>query len=157
MVPHNSHYKNLSSVFSKNECDIIRKIVYKKDGHKCSICGIINVCLEAHEEWKYNYHESVQKLDSINALCFWCHQNKHLEHAFIMADDDKLDRETLLSHWSKINSRPLKSSRDYFIKSLTLWKLRNKFNWKIFDNKGEEIHKGIVFENILELVCKKPD
>lgn len=155
MVPKSSHYKNLRSAFSRKEWDIIKKAVYKKDGYKCSICGVENVRLEAHEEWKYNYKKFVQKLVAINTLCFYCHQNKHLGHAFILADEGKLDRERLLSYWSVINNKPLESSRDYFIKILRLWELRNNFDWIIVDNKDKEITKEVEFSNILELITNK--
>ncbi len=62
MVPQDSFFKNLRTVFSKRKWDIIRKAVYKKDGYKCYICGVENDYLEAHEEWKYYYKKYIQKL-----------------------------------------------------------------------------------------------
>ena len=157
MIPEGSFFKNLRAVFSRKDWDTIRKAVYKKDGNKFSICGAKNDRLEAHEEWKYYYRKTIQKLESINALCFWCHRNKHLGQAFIMVDEGKLDGEKLISHWGVINDRPRESFRGYVIKALRLWKLRNKFNWIIVDNKGGKIDKGAEISSVLELIANKSE
>ena len=155
MVPKSCFYKNLRSCFSKKDWDLIRKRVYKKDGHKCSICGVENDRLEAHEEWKYYYKDSVQKLQSINSLCFWCHRNKHLGHAFILVDQGKLDPEKIISHWAKINHKTRNDFRDYSIKAMELWELKNTFNWKIIDNKGNKLKEGININTVLKLIKPK--
>ncbi|MBD3194894.1 MAG: hypothetical protein GF317_07565 [Candidatus Lokiarchaeota archaeon] len=113
MVPKGSFFQNLRKIFSRTEWDIIRKAVYKKDGHICVICGTENAKLEAHEEWNYIYRSSIQKLESICSLCYWCHRNKHLGHSSILSRKGKLDLDKLISHWAIVNKKPKFDFREY--------------------------------------------
>jgi len=58
LIPKKSFYANLRSVLTKKQWDILRKLAYKKDLYKCSICDKKDVELEAHEDWEYNYENS---------------------------------------------------------------------------------------------------
>ena len=116
LVPRSNFFKNFRDVFSQKEWDILRKEVYKKDNYKCSICGKEDIRLEAHENWKYDYQQSIQKLISVDALCYMCHRNKHLGHSGILIREGKLNQEELISHWAKINNVNIKQFREYKVK-----------------------------------------
>ena len=152
MIPENSYFQNLRSCYSKKNWDTIRKTAYKKSEYKCFICGLENVRLEAHEKWVYNYETSIQKLQSINALCFWCHRNIHLGHAKILMEQGRLDLEEVIKHWTRVNNKPRNNFKDCAFKAIELDELRNQFNWKIVDNLGQEIKTGSNIKNITKLV-----
>ncbi len=116
LVPRSNFFKNFRDVFSQKEWDILRKEVYKKDNYKCSICGKEDIRLEAHENWKYDYQQSIQKFISVCALYYMCHRNKHLGHSGILIRKGKLNQEELISHWAKINNVNIKQFREYKVK-----------------------------------------
>lgn len=150
MIPKKSFYANLRKVLTKNKWDSLRNFVYEKDSYKCSICGISGVKLEAHENWKYDYENSIQKLQDVNALCKMCHSNIHLGLAAILAHESKLDFHKLVEHWCKTNNEEITRFRDYQIKVMRLWDLRNQFEWKILDKNNKDIFKDLNYNELME-------
>jgi len=54
----------------------IRKIIFTRDGHKCTKCNS-NISLMAHHT-TYKYHFSEHKhLDTLITLCERCHKKEH--------------------------------------------------------------------------------
>jgi 5-methylcytosine-specific restriction endonuclease McrA len=51
-----------------------RKECYKRDGHRCKICGIFNVRLEAHHiiPWRISHNDDLTNLITV---CSKCHKN----------------------------------------------------------------------------------
>lgn len=124
-------------------------MAYKKDLFKCSICDKKNVRLEAHEDWEYNYENSVQKLKDIKALCRMCHLNNHLGFSRIQIRGGRLKEGELIDHWCKVNNEKEEEFKEYEDKVFNLWSLRNKFNWRIVDNNGHNICKDVNFDDLL--------
>ena len=148
LIPSESWNANLRKVLPKNQWDTLRKFIYKKDSNKCFICGTSGVRLEAHEHWKYDYEHSIQKLHDINALCSMCHLNQHLGFAFqTLKNEEKINK--LIDHWCKINNESNKNFRIYAKKVLSLWELKNQFDWKILDKNGKNIFKGLNFDDLM--------
>ncbi len=152
LIPEKSFYANLRKVLTKKKWDLIRNFVYERDSYKCSICGRSGVKLEAHENWKYGYINSIQKLHDIKSLCRMCHLNKHLGLASILAREDKLDYTKIVEHWCKTNNEELTKFGDYEEKVYKLWYLRNKFDWKIVDKNNKEIFKDLNYNGLIESI-----
>ena len=150
LIPKNSFYANLRKVLPKKKWDSLRKFVYEKDSFKCSICGATEVKLEAHENWKYDYKISIQKLQNINALCKMCHLNNHLGLAAILAREGKLDYDKIVEHWCKINNEEITKFNEYDEKVYRLWNLRNQFDWKIVDKNNKDIFKDLNYNELME-------
>ena len=150
LIPKRSFYVNLRKVLTKNQWDLLRNFVYKKDSYKCFICGISEVPLEAHEHWKYDYENSIQKLHDINSLCRLCHLNNHLGLASILTREGKLDSRIIVEHWCKINQEKIINFKHYKKKVKRLWELRNQFEWKIVDKNNKDIVKDLNFNELME-------
>ena len=150
LIPKKSFNANLRKVLKKNKWDSLRNFVYEKDSYKCSICDISGVKLEAHENWKYDYDNSIQKLQDLNALCKMCHLNIHLGLATILAHESKLDFHKLVEHWCKTNDEEIIGFRDYQTKVKRLWDLRNQFDWKILDKNNKEILKDLNYNELMD-------
>jgi len=150
LIPKGSFFANLRKALTKKQWDSLRKFVYEKDSYRCFKCGESGVKLEAHENWKYNYKNSIQKLHDVNALCKMCHLNNHLGLAAILAREGKLDQHKLAEHWCKINQVEKTSFRDYQEKVWRLWELRNQFEWKIVDKNNKDIFKDMNFNELME-------
>jgi len=154
MVPEKAFKANLRKILPKNEWDILRRAVYKKDSHKCYICGQKNIRLEAHEKWKYIYERSIQKLQDINGLCSLCHLNIHLGYA---GNKNRKEREELIQHWCNVNVKNKKDFFNYFKNTWELWELRNKFDWVIVDGNNKPIINVKLDELFKSLKLKEQD
>ena len=150
LIPQKSFYANLRKVLTKKKWDLLRNSVYEKDSYKCFICGVSGVKLEAHENWKYDYINSIQKLHDVNALCKMCHLNNHLGLAAILAREGKLNYHKVVEHWCKTNNEEITRFRDYDEKVYKLWNLRNQFDWKIVDKNNKDIFKDLNFNELME-------
>jgi len=91
LVPTGTWYKNLRSILSQEEWDIVRKDAYNRANGKCMICEKNASILDAHETWRYDEDTHIQKLVDVRAVCQDCHRtihiglaaiNGHLEEAF---------------------------------------------------------------------------
>ena len=150
LIPKGSFYANLREVLTKSQWDSLRNLVYEKNSYRCFICGITGVTLEAHEHWKYDYKNSIQKLHDVNALCRLCHLNNHLGLAAKLVRKGKLDQRKLAEHWCKINQEEITSFRYYQKRVKRLWELRNQFEWKIVDKNNKEIFKDLDYNKLME-------
>ncbi|KKN38241.1 hypothetical protein LCGC14_0755490 [marine sediment metagenome] len=149
LIPKKSFFANLRKVLIKKQWDLVRRFVYKKDFYRCFICGKSNVRLEAHENWEYDYKNSIQKLQDINALCKMCHLNIHLGLSMILVQKGKLCKYELREHWCTVNQEELINFKDYQLKVNVLWIFRNQFEWKIVDKNDKNIFKGLNFNELI--------
>ena len=128
LVPKTSWYTNLRSVLSKNDWDIMRKIVYRRASYKCEICGMVGIKhpVEAHEIWLYDDITHIQKLDKVMSLCPNCHQVKHFGFARVKGNE-----KLALVHLCKINNWNEIQGMKYIDSVFELWKQRSNYNWKL--------------------------
>jgi len=150
LIPKGSFFANLRKILKREQWDLIRRFVYKKDSYKCFICGKSGIRLEAHEHWDYDYENSIQKLQNINALCKMCHLNIHLGLAFILVEGGKICKYELREHWCSVNKEDLINFKNYRIKVNILWMFRNQFKWKIVDKNNKNIFEGLDFNELIK-------
>ncbi len=155
LVPKNSFFDNLRYLFSNEEWDIIRKLVYKRDKYKCKICKRDNIKLEAHEEWVYNYKEETQKLSNIISLCNLCHVNKHLGFAEILIEEKKLAKENIIKHWCWVNHEKEENFNSYRESIFELWNLKNMIKWKIISFDENLISYKIDLSKLLRFLATR--
>ena len=139
MIPKTSYFKNVRSLFTKEDWNIIRHHIYKRVNNRCECCGCYrNKYLEAHERWSYNNEEGIQKLERIIALCKLCHSAVHYGHSKMKKNMDKINDH--IKKVKKINDEELEK---HIKESRELWKERNKIEWKlnlsIISNSGFSI------------------
>jgi hypothetical protein len=139
LIPKTTYYKNVRSIFTKEDWNIIRHHIYKRVNYKCECCGCYrNKYLEAHERWSYNEETKIQKLERIIALCKLCHKSVHYGHS--KKDIIKINEH--LKKIKKINDEELKI---HIKEAKELRNKRNKINWEldcsIISNSGFEIKK----------------
>jgi len=141
LIPKTSYFKNVRSIFSKEDWNIIRHHIYKRVFNKCECCGCYrNKFLEAHERWSYNEETKIQKLERIIALCKMCHKSVHYGHSKFNNDITKINDH--IKKIKKINDEELK---EHIKDTKELWKKRNKITWildlSIIENSGFSIIK----------------
>ena len=130
LVPYTSWFDNLRAVLPRSVWDKLRKRTYAEYGHRCGIC-VAEGRLNCHEIWEYDDKNHVQKLVGFIALCDLCHHVKHIGLAGIMAREGKLDYETVVEHFMKVNCCDRKTFEKYMKKVFNQWKERSKSEWSV--------------------------
>jgi len=81
LLPRGAWGNNLSKILSRADWDTLRNFCYDKANHRCSVCGVSNVQLNAHEVWDFDSASQTQTLIDIIALCTACHGVKHMRNS----------------------------------------------------------------------------
>lgn len=138
LIPKTSFFTNLRSELSQAQWDYIRKIVYKRAGYKCEICGGQGEKwpVEAHERWSYK--DGVQSLVGVQALCPSCHQATHIGLAEVNGKRDEAILQLMtVNGWSR--ERTEKHVNDAFSK----WAERSKESWKLDISRLKVLFPGM--------------
>ena len=130
LVPSSSWYDNLRNLISPKNWEGIRKNTYENFDHNCGICGSEGR-LNCHEIWEYDDTVHIQRLEGFIALCNMCHFIKHLGYAGILADEGKLDYDSLIEHFIKVNNCDKKTFNKHRDIAFKQWRKRSKYEWKI--------------------------
>jgi len=98
----------------------IKKVLFKKEGRKCWICGATGIRLQAHEFWKAvpveqkilkKYKREIterKKLVAIHHLCGKCHMVKHFNIVIRQSSDIEKEIEELITLCEKWKKDPQK-------------------------------------------------
>lgn len=134
-IPKTTYYKNVRSIFTKEDWNIIRHHIYKRVNYKCECCGCYkNKYLEAHERWSYNEETKIQKLERIIALCKLCHKSVHYKYSIKINE-----------HLKKIKNINDEELKKHIKEAKELRNKRNNIEWildlSIITNSGFEIKK----------------
>lgn len=127
MIPKTTYFKNVRSLFSDSDWNLIRHHIYERVNNKCECCGKKKMkYLDAHERWEFNEETQTQKLVRIIALCKLCHSATHYGHSKRKKNIDKIN-----NHIKKINNYNDEELKEHINNSYKIWKDRNKIKWKL--------------------------
>lgn len=142
LVPRTAWWSNVRSILLRRDWDALRQRVYREYGHRCAICGADGM-IHCHECWSYDDINLVQTLTGFVALCPLCHHVKHLGHAGILAQEGKLDYDSVISHFLEVNG----CSREVFEKhretAFALWSERSRHQWKLAIALGLDVPRRL--------------
>ena len=85
VIPEECWGYSLYHILSPADWDKVRKDAYRRAGYRCRICGAKGR-LEAHEKWRYDEENRLQKLEDVLALCHNCHQVKHISRTYLVGN-----------------------------------------------------------------------
>lgn len=130
LVPSTAWYKNLRNAMPKSSWEKIRREVYAQYKYQCGICSVSGI-LHCHELWIYDDQKHMQKLNGFIALCRLCHLVKHIGFANVLAQDGKINFETVVDHFMRINGCDRKTFEKHKSEAFELWKRRSLYQWKL--------------------------
>ncbi len=113
-----------------SQWDTLRKQVYARHGHQCSICGAAGP-LHCHEQWVYDERMHVQKLMGFVALCTLCHLVKHLGLAGVLVRQGKLDFERVVRHFMIVNGCDRQTFEAHRRATFREWQERSEHEWLV--------------------------
>ena len=130
LVPKTSWFDNLRSVLPRSVWDKRRKRTYAEYGYRCGICGAEGR-LNCHEIWEYDDENHIQRLSGFVSLCDLCHHVKHIGLAGILASEGKLDYESVVNHYMKVNGCDRKTFERHVDQAFAQWEDRSKHEWSV--------------------------
>jgi hypothetical protein len=143
MIPKTSYFKNVRSIFTESDWNLIRHHIYERTGHKCECCGAKRFkYLEAHERWIFDFETKTQKLIRIIALCRLCHQATHYGHSKVTKEISKIN-----AHLMKVRGINEEELKLHIKEAFEIWEKRNTVKW-IIDT-------SIISDSGFKVVCSK--
>lgn len=130
LVPETSWYDNLRKVIARDDWDILRRRVYAEYGRRCGICRA-DAQLHCHEIWEYDESCHIQTLRGFIALCEMCHHVKHLGLASILANEGKLDYQTVIDHFCRVNGCDRATFDAHKKAAFDVWRERSRHPWTV--------------------------
>lgn len=131
MVPHSMWNKNLRSMLTKKQWDIVRKKSYELADGKCEICMTPVKLLHCHEVWKFDDELGIQFLDGLEAICNKCHMCHHIGFAITQHYKGNADFESVKRHFLMVNNISEAFFNDILLKEVDIWVERSKKEWEI--------------------------
>lgn len=93
-VPESCWFINVRSCVSQQDWERVRRMITRRAGHRCEICGRPEDrderrWLEAHERWAYDETTGVQSLRRLICVCSDCHLTTHMGFANVTGRTDQ--------------------------------------------------------------------
>lgn len=114
---------------SRSAWDKLRKEVYAQYKYHCGICQASNVRMNCHEIWLYDDSLHVQRLEGFICLCDMCHHCKHMGLAGVLAREGKLDLETVIEHFMRVNECSREEFEEHSNEAWDIWRARSQHEW----------------------------
>lgn len=128
LVPRTSWYRNVRSNVSPEQWERLKRIVFRRAGHACEICGGRGAKwpVECHEVFAYDDERRVQKLVRLLALCPACHEVKHIGLAGVRGR-----RREALTHLARVNHWSVADAELYVEACMEQWHRRSCHEWRL--------------------------
>ena len=128
MIPKTSFYKNLRSMMTSAEWDVLRKACYAAAGDVCEVCRGTGRChpVECHEVWDFNKETRKQTLKRLIALCPACHEVVHFGLAGVRGR-----AAAATEHLMKVNEISREDAEIVIDSAWDLWEERNAIKWDV--------------------------
>jgi len=142
LVPKTQWFKSIRENMPSSEWDKLRKSVYTEYNHRCAICdggGRMN----CHEVWEYDDQNHIQKLTGFVALCNLCHHVKHIGLASKLAQQGKLNFDSIINHFMNVNNCNIETFVQHKNAALRKWKARSRHEWNIDFGDYQSLMKRI--------------
>ena len=135
LVPRTAFFTNVRSAISPAFWDRVRKMVYRRAGYRCEMCGAVRdrdakQWLEAHERWRYLQHREsgrlVQRLERMLAACDLCHTATHWGHARVTGREQEA-----LDHLMHVNGLERPAAWAHVDEAMRRYERRSQHVWEL--------------------------
>lgn len=130
LVPRSLWYaSNIRSILPTQDWDLLRRVVYRRAGYLCEICGGRGPDhpVECHEVWRYDETTRTQVLERMIGLCPACHGVKHMGRSQVVGKGDEA-----LAHLAAVNGWPPDLAQRYVDLAFFVWGKRSSVSgWKL--------------------------
>lgn len=135
MCPSTTWFTNVRSAVAPGDWERLRKMVYRRAGHRCEACGAgknpdARRWLEAHERWLYQRAQPsgrlIQRLVRLVCLCTPCHQATHFGHAQLIGHE-----QDAIEHLCHVNGWSPQQAWEHVDAAFDKWRRRSDHVWEL--------------------------
>jgi hypothetical protein len=128
LVPRTCWWGNVRGLADKATWDRIRRLVYRRAGARCEVCGGRGGRhpVECHEVWRYDDASRTQTLVRMVALCPACHEVKHMGLAGLRGRGAQAR-----AHLATVNGWSAQAAAAHVAEAFATWERRSAVPWKL--------------------------
>lgn len=140
LIPSTAWHSNLHNILMRSSWDALRAETEAGVGG-CQECGIKSG-IECHELWDYEQETGVQRLVSLDALCWQCHETRHLGFAQVSGRLEVVFDRLCVANRIRDDER-----KAYLDLIFGLFSYRSRFEWdldvSILEGRGLKVKKAV--------------
>ena len=108
--------------------DSLRRMVYRRAGHRCEACGDSGSQLEAHERFTYDAQAGIQRLVRLICLCSACHRVTHFGRTMLQGD---AAGQAAIDHLQAVTGMIDLETELHIRDAFDQWQRRSAVSWRV--------------------------
>jgi Domain of unknown function (DUF5710) len=128
LIPQTSWFRNVRAAVDPTDWDRLRRMVYRRAGHRCEACGDSGAQLEAHERFTYDFQAGVQRLVRLICLCTACHRVTHFGRTMLEGD---AAGQAAIDHLQAVTGMIDLETELHIRDAFDLWARRSEVSWRV--------------------------
>lgn len=108
--------------------DSLRRMVYRRAGHRCEACGDGGSQLEAHERFTYDAQAGIQRLVRLICLCSACHRVTHFGRTMLQGD---AAGQAAIDHLQAVTGMIDLETELHIRDAFDQWQRRSAVSWRV--------------------------
>jgi hypothetical protein len=128
LIPQTSWFRNVRAAVDRADWDRLRRMVYRRAGHRCEACSDSGVQLEAHERFTYDIQVGIQRLVRLICLCAACHWVTHFERTMLQGD---AAGQAAIDHLQAVTGMIDLEAELHIRDAFDLWARRSEVSWRV--------------------------
>jgi hypothetical protein len=128
LIPQTSWFRNVRAAVDPADWDRLRRMVYRRVGHRCEACGDSGVQLEAHERFTYDEQAGVQRLVRLICLCTACHRVTHFGRTMLQGD---AVGQAAIDHLQAVTGMIDVETELHIRDAFDRWARRSRVSWEV--------------------------
>ena len=128
LIPRTSWFQNVRAAVDPADWDRLRRMVYRRAGHRCEACGASGSQLEAHERFTYDTQPGVQRLVRLICLCTACHRVTHFGRTMLQGD---AAGQAALDHLQAVTGMNDAQTERHIRDAFDRWQRRSEISWRV--------------------------
>jgi hypothetical protein len=128
LIPQTSWFRNARAAVDPADWDRLRRMVYRRAGHRCEACGASGSQLEAHERFTYDTQPGLQRLVRLICLCTACHRVTHFGRTMLGGD---AAGQAALDHLQAVTGMNDAETEQHICGAFDRWERRSEVSWRV--------------------------
>jgi hypothetical protein len=128
LIPQTSWFRNVRATVDPADWDRLRRMVYRRAGHRCEACGTGGSQLEAHERFTYDAQAGIQRLVRLICLCSACHRVTHFGRTMLLGD---AAGQAAIDHLQAVTGMTDAETERHIRDAFDRWGRRSEVSWRV--------------------------
>jgi hypothetical protein len=128
LIPQTSWFRNVRAAVDPADWYRLRRMVYRRAGHRCEACGDSGSQPEAHERFTYDVQSGVQRLVRLICLCTACHRVTHFGRTMLQGD---AAGQAAIDHLQAVTGMIDLEIERHIRDAFDQWERRSAVSWRV--------------------------